>query len=130
MPRITDTEAHEAWDLLMSKYDGRLAFVPEFPGTREQVKAIFNVVALATHPDHGGTAEDFQEARRAQGALLLYQEQVAPPAPRKAGHRPCEACNGTGRTTRPSRVIGSKGLAQICRKCRGTGDADLDTHNE
>lgn len=128
MPQITNKEAHEAWDLLIHKYDGRLHFTefPTFPGTREQVKAIFNSIAMTHHPDRGGTAEEFIKLRKAQGVLLLYQEQENPPTRTVGISRPCPECDGQGHITLQSSRMGSRGLRRQCIKCHGSGDADYD----
>ena len=129
MPRITDSQANEAWDLLLSKYDGRLAMDDlTFPGTRDQVKAIFNCVALTLHPDQGGDADEFMLARKAQGILLLYQEQENPPVRTVGIGRKCPHCDGQGYITMQSSRIGSKGLKRQCLQCHGSGDADYDAH--
>lgn len=76
--------------------------------TSDEVKSRYRKLSLDHHPDRGGDMDKFLEVRTAYNVASLYLLT-----------RPCDECEGEGRT-----VLGYHGFApvyQACAKCGGAG---------
>ena len=120
---VTEKMAREAVEVLGLKWPSP----GDEPWTAETVNAAYRAKARETHPDAGGTAEDFANVDRAKHILLEWLKKPREEAPVHK-QRKCDSCEGRGYIVISSGRIGSAGLRRQCRKCHGTGDADLDTH--
>lgn len=119
---VTDKMAEEAWALLREK--AGLREDAELPYAAPSVQVAFKAAAKNTHPDKGGTAEQFAAVDRAKCILLVWLEkrEKRPPVTTGAG-TVCTQCGGKGfvlsqRAWRAMRVQ--------CPTCRGTGDLDSE----
>ena len=75
--------------------------------TVEEVKAAHRALAFATHPDQGGTVEEFHIVQAAYKEALAYAESA-----------PCRACEGSGKQ---KITKGFTTLAMPCKVCGGSG---------
>lgn len=92
--------------------------------TIEWVKGAYRVAVQYSHPDKGGSVEDFAAVDRAKHVLLewLGKEQPARPV-----HKPdvCPRCDGRGFVAQQRAW---RAMRMQCPRCRGAGD--LDTEHE
>jgi DnaJ-class molecular chaperone len=79
--------------------------------TRASVAAAYRLKAREHHPDHGGSAEEFDKATKARDACIDYID-FPPPA------EPCMVCGGSGRV---GRGHGWTQVTWMCNNCLGSG---------
>lgn len=76
--------------------------------TAEQVKRRWHELCLIHHPDHGGSAEDFQRLHAEYKRLMVEAETP----------KTCHRCNGIGTINVGS---GFSYINMACPECDGTG---------
>lgn len=124
---VTEKEARSAWDHILTM---ALADKDEepFPPTVEKVNGLYRFLARTTHPDAGGSAEDFAKLDRAKHVVQAWLvKQAAAPATAVAA-TPCKVCGGAGYVVQHTGLPGRKGLRRQCITCHGSGDATYDAH--
>ena len=78
--------------------------------SEDEVRSAFKKLARTTHPDVGGTAEDWAHLEAAYREALALAQKLKP--------RACQKCEGTGYTTFTQGFYVSR---RNCTACRGLG---------
>ena len=95
--------------------------------TADRVQIAYRAMAQQTHPDAGGTMEQFAAVNHAKQVLLEWLNRVGESDARSYAPKKCEMCNGTGR--KPVHR-GWKVSYIMCGVCMGTGDGNYDRDKE
>lgn len=92
----------------------------------EAIQDAYRAMAKLTHPDAGGSPEQFAAVDRAKHVLIEWSKRPVEDRPVLKADQ-CSNCGGTGRarTTR-----GFRTFYVMCLSCRGSGDANYDNHGE
>lgn len=92
--------------------------------TVEVVQQAYRSRARETHPDTGGTLEQFVAVDRAKHVLIAWLNRQPEAVAKALQPELCNACDGTG-TIHVGRGF-VKPLRMQCGKCKGTGDLSYD----
>lgn len=94
--------------------------------TAEGVAAQYRLVAKATHPDGGGSMEQFVAVDRAKHVLLEWLKRKPAALPPHHGER-CPKCDGRGFVDSQR---GFRAMRVSCPLCRGTGELGVEQEKE
>ena len=86
------------------------------------VKDLYRTAVKYTHPDHGGTAENFAVVDRAKHVLEGWLVKAQPKVDPRGAGRVCDRCGGSGRVEQASKRLGGRGLRVQCPRCGGLGE--------
>ena len=80
--------------------------------TADRVQIAYRAMAQQTHPDAGGTMEQFAAVNHAKQVLLEWLNRVGEADARSYAPKKCEMCNGTGRI-----ALQANGRLESCYVC-------------
>lgn len=95
--------------------------------TADRVQIAYRAMAQQTHPDAGGSIEQFAAVNHAKQVLTEWLRRVGESDARRYQPIKCEVCSGTGR--KPVHR-GWKVSYVMCGACGGTGDGGYDRSKE
>lgn len=122
---INRTKADEAWSLLVSHARVADEVWDQQPitldgMTEDTLNRAYRTAARYTHPDTGGTLEQFAAVDRAKHILIRWLAQRPTAAVDAVIGGLCAHCEGAG-NVRVQR--GFRSMRVSCPKCHGTGDS-------